>query len=193
MKKITCAILSLTLLSACASYDADMDRSEARRARHRAHIQEEQGCRGLDEHAAYRQCAIDTFYRTHQTPYTMSTLPGGRPLVIIKRSNGNIIETKQTIVTKTVETSDPVIQEPTGVAPVFDETVLIKERPQPALYIMETTSPRETIVIEEKAVKPVKAPTWWENYQTTKKTDAGDAPKCPCADPNAPCPQCTLK
>ena len=53
----------------------------------------------------------------------------------------------------------------------------------------------QPVVIPQPVVTPApqKDPSWWENYQQTRVITPTVTVKCPCDDPNDPCPQCYEK
>lgn len=163
MKKVLCALLGATLLSACAPIETDMEKTQAERAERRLERQATQGCGVIDEHSSYRQCVINTYARRPRT-YTITYLPDGQPVAVFSQPESKAhVETEENIITQTT------------LAPTV--SVVISET--------ETVVPQEQIPVREK--------TWWETYQADRKPTDSGLVKCPCADPNVPCPQCNPK
>lgn len=191
MKKILCALLGATLVSACATWETDMDKTQAQRAQRRAENRAVQGCTALDEHGTYRQCIIDTYYASRPRTYTTTRLPNGQPLAIMGRGHNNaFIETEQNIVTRTYETSSrPTVSQVYRIETVVPETVVVTGQ-APIVYQYAEPIPVQTVV---RPKEPTREKTWWETYQADRKPVTAPMVKCPCSDPNVPCPQCNPK
>lgn len=163
-------------LSACYYYNPD-DRG-AERAEKLAMKRAFEGCLLIDDHEAYRNCLLATMQQNSPKTFITAEDSNGRPLAIIK-SNVPCDETcatAQTIVKTEIKTT--VTEEPAQV--IKTEVVDISTK------TTETVEP--TKVVEEPKEK-----TWWENYQENKPEDKPVEVKCPCEDPNDPCPQCVEK
>lgn len=166
-------------ISACYYYNPE-DRG-AERAEKLAMKRAQEGCLLLDDHEAYRNCIIATMKRNSPKTYIIAENSNGDPVAIIKSDvpcDGACRASQTTIQT---EVKKVVITEPTKI-------------------IEKTTTEVKTpdVQIEEVAVqKPVqeqpKEKTWWDNYQENKPADTTAPVKCPCEDPNDPCPQCVEK
>ncbi len=174
MKKLICATLSLTLLSACSSYEPDMDQEQRRRDANRAELRQVQGCPAVDMHRDYRNCVIETYYKNAPRPYQVKRMRSGQPVAIF--SDYELPTTQKTIVTRTVEVTEQPVQKVIAqqTLPPVKKTVIVEE----------ITPGGQPVKVEEK--------TWWETYQNGKPVPA-PKPQCPCADPNEPCPQCVEK
>ncbi|MDR2902021.1 MAG: hypothetical protein LBU87_02795 [Lactobacillales bacterium] len=207
MKKILMITAVFGLVSACTSYDPDLDKEQAKRDANRAANREMYGCTGLDSHEAYRNCLIATHYKNSPKTYTTMRTPDGRSVAVVKTTVKNpnatsTVETERTVITKTVETIS---------RPTVKKITTFEQRPVVTEYIIEEAPVTEVVVVEEAPVvevapvvvkevivektQPVvvKEQTWWETYQDTKEPEVTTTVKCPCEDPNAPCPQCAPK
>ena len=187
MKKLSITLCACLALSGCMlGFDSDVDSSAATRNSHRADYRSEFGCPLTDNHEAYRQCLLNTYYGTHPKTFRTTVDANGNSVAVIKdetkssydKDTGNY-KTERVIVIETEERLVP--------API----------PMPELAPVEPTPDLEEDCDEEKAepapqkVEPAPT-TWWDTYQKDKKTEKKllDKDGCPCADPNDPCPQC---
>ena len=161
-------------LSACYYYNPDDQR--AARTEKLAMKRASEGCIYTDDHEAYRNCLLATAAQNSPKTFVVAEDSNGRPLAIIK-SNVPCDETckaSQTVVKTEVKTT--VTEEP--------EKVIKTEVVEMPISQPETID----VVVEEPKEK-----TWWENYQENKPEDKPTEVKCPCEDPNDPCPQCVEK
>ncbi len=86
MKKLLCVSVALTLLSACASHEVDLDKAADERMANRAEIRNHIGCQFIDEHDAYRRCVIATYENNRPKTFTTAQDSSGQPVVVV--SNG---------------------------------------------------------------------------------------------------------
>lgn len=100
---------------------------------------------------------------------------------------------------QTIKTEEVVVQEVTTIAEKNTEQpqkateteIETKEVTLPVKQQTETTP----IVIKELP-QPTEQPqeqTWWDKYQDNKTPEKTVTVKCPCEDPNDPCPECVEK
>lgn len=179
LKHIFCAIVGFSLLTACYPFKTDDPDGRAQRIAERRSIA---GCGEWDDHEGYRDCVIAT--ANAQTPKTYITAEDsdGRAIAVMKSTKpcegycppANTKTVIQTEVIRTVEVTPT--KTTTTVVPVVaqEETIKVVETPK-----------TETIQETEK--------TWWQDYQENKKPEPASTIKCPCPDPNDPCPQCVDK
>lgn len=194
MKKLLSLTCALTLLTACSHYAADVDEAAQKRAENRTEIREEIGCQFANDHESYRKCLIATYESSKPKTFTTTTATDGQPVAVV--SKGELKPTNTALLNATsatpcmytkqemYETQVPA-QPCTTCAPIQVEA--------PKVVTVTTTE-----TVQEKPVEVVPAPTplpektWWETYQETKPEEK-PAVKCPCEDPNDPCPQCVSK
>ena len=197
MKK-TLVIMGLLLLSACVNHDTDLDAQAAQRQERLEMRHQATGCTFARNHDAYRNCILNTYYMQQPRTYTTAELDSGKPLAI----SGTGCRAAQPPVLAGIAEPPP---QPGWAAPMTEshtssvETVCSKTyQPQEAVITtteMPVNPPApEVIVVEQEQEAPEPAPerhTWWDSYRANKKP--APEPKCPCEDPNDPCPQCYNK
>lgn len=135
MKKLLPAVLMLTALAGCTWYQTDYTQENAE---NRAIKKSIEGCRMSDDHAAYRECLIQTQLNNSPKTYTTSELPNGEPLAIIRGAKVKETEKEVSVIIEKVEILTPTVV----------EEVEVKE---------EVTTPA-----------PEAEKTWWETYQANK-------------------------
>lgn len=187
MKKILVILGACGALAACTSYEPDLDKATAVRDEHHMAYQAENGCPFTDDHAAYRECVINTYYKKTPKTFVPAKMEDGRSVAIIRNESTSSYDEE----TNTYKTERVVVIETV-------ETVTGGESAETT-----TTTTETKVVPSEKpapAVKPVPAPvpekeqTWWDQYEKNRPAPTPAAkPQCPCPDPNEPCPQCVDK
>lgn len=212
---IFCLTMVLLTLGGCYHYDPT-DRVEER-AEKLAMKRAYQGCHFFDDHEAYRNCVIATLERNSPKTFTVAENSNGQPLAIIKSNvacGQNCPASQTTIkteVTKTI-TTEPVkkvviikpAESTTSVPADTATSTVTKQVIEEQKTVQKSTQTKPTVTIKEVTVKdaPItetvvvqeqKEPTWWEKYQETKQPETVVSVKCPCEDPNDPCPQCVEK
>lgn len=188
MKNIVWLSVGALMLSGCYYFNP-ADRAEERADR-LAQKKAFYGCQFVDDNTSYRNCVIETIQRSTPKTYTTAENSNGQAIAIIKSTtpcdgpcSAGQAQVK-TEITRTVKTlpaeTTKTVSEPKPATQVVVETVETVEIPTPA------------VVIEDIPQTP-KEESWWENYQKNKKADTTEPVKCPCEDPNDPCPQCVDK
>lgn len=201
MKKWTVLMLACTALAGCHWYEADMDKAAAQRAERRAAYHQEFGCPEIDSHADRRQCILNTYRATKPRTYRTQNLQDGQPLAVIRDEtkriydeDNNTYKTERVIVIETEERLEP-LPAATALIPYTVEKLTQEEIETPKT-VEEKAEPAETKaeepVKEEVKAEPAvaKESSWWE---TRPEVEEPEKPKCPCEDPNDPCPQCVEK
>ena len=195
MKKLSIALCACVALSGCMlGFDSDVDSSAGTRNSHRADYRAEFGCPLTDDHEAYRQCILNTYYGKHPKTFRTTVDENGKSVAIIKDETKSSYD-KDTDTYKTervivIETEERLV--PAPVIPPIPAPVLVPVEPVPTPNMEEDCEEE----VEVKAVEPVKpepapAKTWWDTYQKNKpQKNVSDKEGCPCKDPNDPCPQC---
>lgn len=185
MKKLVCLSVALTMLSACTSYDPDLDSAAEKRAENRAEVRAEIGCQFADDHDAYRRCLLSTYKKNKPKTFTASQDCSGRPVAVV--SNGKVADTATPCLYQTQDVYEMSI--PTVPCPTCQQQQYVVEPPK----VIEQ---KEVVVEKPVEVVPMPQPlpekTWWETYQEEQKP-AEPKVVCPCPDPNDPCPQCVTK
>ncbi len=200
MKKLLCLTLGLSFLTACSSFDPDLDSAAEKRAENIAQKRAELGCPLLDANASYRDCVVETYNRTHPRTFTTSTLPDGQPVVVIRSSGQEFVvpAEKRIVITKQEVIKEAVPAEQVSIeVQETNDSVVYSQQPQVQTNsekVITTQTTKTTVHQPDRIiVTPVKEKTWWETYQTTKKPTQSRTIVCPCPDPNAPCPECVEK
>lgn len=190
MKKLGAVLVACTTLAACSSYEPDFDVAAETRQEALVAYHQEVGCPMVDDHEAYRNCVIGTYYKNSPKTFVPAKLPDGRSLAIVRNDQTSSYDettdtykTERVVVIETVETikgkPEKVIQSETI------NTEVVETLPS------EPVTPTAEQPVPEVKQEPVEK-TWWETYQKEKPADQ-EKPKCPCPDPNEPCPQCIDK
>ena len=194
MKKLSLTLCACVALSGCMfGFDPDIDSSSATRKIHHADYRAEFGCPLTDDHEAYRQCLVNTYYKTHPKTYNVTVDKDGKSVAVIKdetkSSYDKATDTYKTERVIVIETEEKLVPVPVQSMPM---PTIQNVEPQPIENLVE----EDCEEVEVETVKPVKEgpkpTTWWDTYQKNKVTDKklSDKDGCPCADPNDPCPQC---
>ena len=177
MKKLSFVLFACTALVGCSSYEPDLDKAAEVRAENRTAFHQEFGCPFTDDHAAYRQCVLNTYYGTHPRTYSVKQDKDGKSIAVIRNESRSSYDaetdtykTERVIV---IETEEKLVPVPVEVTPQLIEPEVLP----PDLSAVEEPAPKET---------------WWDTYQKDKPAPAKE-PQCPCPDPNEPCPQCVDK
>lgn len=218
MKKLLCVGVALTLLSACTSFEPDLDKAAQERAENRAEIRNQIGCQFADDHDAYRRCLISTYEHNRPKTFTTSQDCSGQPVAVVSSgaTKGTVYADSLNTQTQAVNTqpAQPVAQQLAAVpcasqtGNCFYTTQELYESqmapcttcaPQPVVVEQPkvvTVEQKETVVQKPLEVVPAPQPlpdkTWWETYQEEKQP-VKPTVVCPCPDPNDPCPQCVTK
>lgn len=112
MKKLSSLVPVLMLLSACTSYNPDIDEAAEVRMQNRNELRAELGCQFADTHATYRDCLIATYKKQRPRTFSVTTSCDGQPVAVV--SNGELKPTNPAIMhaaaveTETVVTTVPV-------------------------------------------------------------------------------------
>jgi len=181
MKKLSIVLGVCLALAGCRTFDPDIDREADRRALEREAYHQEFGCQFVSDHDSYRQCVLNTYQANKPKTFRVGQDEKGRSVAILRDETTHSFD-RETDTYKTervivIETEERLVPVPT---PVVVETVDDSEE-----------SYEEPCEDELPVAEPVKE-TWWDEYQKSKEP-APAAFKCPCEDPNAPCPQCVDK
>ena len=216
MKKKLAILLACSLLGACVYHETDMQLAQEQRDAALMQKRAQVGCSFLRDHDAYRQCLLDTYYSKYPTGYTTREMTNGQSVAIVNGgaqaqpltfSSGCGCNTcnrpaptcstcnQGQMQVAPLPASGPQIVPYTTTATTTVGTTCTKN------YMPQVASVTTTEVIPPLKVQPLPAPTpvapppeptWWQEYQTTKKVEPVK-PVCPCPDPNDPCPQCVDK
>lgn len=214
MKKLLPAVLMLTALAGCTWYQTDYTQENAE---NRAIQKSIEGCKMSDDHAAYRECLIQTQLNNSPKTYTTSELPNGEPLAIIRGTKMKETEKEVKVVIEKVEILTPtivekiVVKEEPKVVVKEEPKVVVKEeakvtvkeevKEEPKVVVKEEVKvtvkeeikeePKAPVVTKKVEPKPEPEKTWWETYQANKSIPQPSS--CNCDDPNVSCPQCHEK
>ena len=85
MKKLLCLGVALTMLSACSSYDPDIDTAAEKRAENRGEVRAEIGCQFANDHEAYRRCLLSTYENSKPKTFTTSQDCKGQPVAVVSK------------------------------------------------------------------------------------------------------------
>ena len=197
--KNTLIIMGSLLLTACVAHDTDLDAQAAERQAQRNEQQQTMGCTFSHDHDAYRNCILNTYYTRHPRTYIPAELDNGQPVAV----TGPGYHMGTPVLPVIAEPQQPQLwAAPTVEAHSSSVETVCEKTYQPQEAVITTTemplnppAPEVIVVEQEPAPAPQPAPqprTWWTEYQENKPAPA-PAPKCPCEDPNDPCPQCYNK
>ena len=196
MKKMSLIFGICVALAGCSTMDTNLESAQETRDANRDSFRQEFGCGPADEHAAYRNCLLNTYYANKPKTFSTYVNKDGQSVAVIKNetkesydADTNTYKTERVIV---IETEERLVPAPVA-TPVPEEP-----KEEPVVETEETIS--EEIISEEiptkeeiAPVEPTPQKTWWDTYQEEKEVEETDEPVCPCDDPNDPCPQCVDK
>lgn len=180
LKSVLSLMAICFMLSGCYHYNPENKMEQ--RTEKLAQKQATEGCLLLDSHEAYRRCLITTALNKSPKTFTTTECENGQAIAIIKSNHpcsGTCNTMVTTEITRTIE-MEP-IEEQTVSQPA-SETVVVTKTTEVVAPAVEATPAQE----------PKKDPTWWEQYQANKQPQTTTL-KCPCEDPNDPCPHCVEK
>ncbi len=129
MKKLLCVGVALTLLSACASHEVDLDKAADERMANRAEIRNHIGCQFIDEHDAYRRCVIATYENNRPKTFATAQDGSGQPVIVVSNASSKgmvyaeVPASATPIVTQVTEKTT-VTTQPTPVAAVPAQPVV---------------------------------------------------------------------
>ena len=193
--KQTLVIMGSLLLSACVAHDTDLDARAAQRQAALNLRHQTTGCTFTSDHDAYRNCILNTYYMRHPQTYIPAELENGQPLAV---TGTGCPASHPPVLAGIAEPQQPhPWAAPMTEAHTSSVETVCEKTYQPQEAVITTTEmpinppAPEVIVVEQEPAAPEPAPTWWASYQENKKPEP--APKCPCEDPNDPCPQCYNK
>ncbi len=190
MKKILTLALMCAAVSGCW-YKIDYTKENAE---NRAIKRSVEGCQMTDDHAAYRDCVIQTQLKQSPKTYKTAELPDGQPVAIIRSAKATETGKEVNIVIEKVEIVTPVVAQPVITQPVIAEEVVVKEEIITPVK-QEPKVVKQEVVVKEEIITPAKPvqteKTWWETYQANKVPPQKAV--SPCNDPNVSCPQCYEK
>ena len=189
-------LLGALALSACtAGFETDMDEAAAIREANIAERRQISGCTFARDNDAYRNCLLRTYEMRGPASYTTATMTDGRPVAVISQnSQGGSsgcgmkplpsqepgYEWAAPTTASHTQSVETVCQKQF----VPQQTVVqtVEERvapPEPEVIFIE---PEQPVVVEQPVVQAAPVRKWTREVAV--------APKCPCEDPNDPCPQC---
>lgn len=204
MKKSITLLTTCLMLTACIGHETNLEDAQAARDAQLYQKRAQEGCTFTRDQAAYRECLLNTYYSKHPQNYQTAELVNGQPISIVNSmttyernavpqvaplpvSEAQILSyttsettTMEGQVTKTTE------------APVKAEVVVTEEitatKPVPPAPIVV----EEPVIVDQPAPVVEKQPSWWDVHQEEGLVEPVKT-KCPCDDPNDPCPQCYEK
>lgn len=194
MKKLLCLGVALTMLSACSSYNPDLDKAAEKRAENRAEVRSEIGCQFANDHEAYRRCLLSTYKNRRPKTFATSQDCKGQPVAVV--SKGAPIDSAASCMYQTQGLYEMSVPCPTCQVHTQQHYVIEEQQQRYVIEQPKIIERKEVIVEKPVEVVPMPQPlpdkTWWETYQEEQKPVE---PKivCPCPDPNDPCPQCVTK
>lgn len=202
MKKLSLILGICTALTACTYMDPDLDSAQATRDANRDTYRQEFGCTLTDDHAAYRNCILNTYHDNKPKTYTITTNKDGKSVAVIKNEtkkyydeDTNTYKTERVIV---IETEERLVQVPASTVNPIPTTDTVAAESSKEDVVVEKTAEventtKETVNDINEPVEPEEQKTWWDTYQEIKEVEMPAEPVCPCPDPNDPCPQCVDK
>ena len=87
MKKLPVILCACTILAGCGGSKTDFDEAAAIRAEKRDIYRSEYGCSFTDDHAAYRQCLLNTHYASHPKTFDATRNSDGQSVAVIRSDN----------------------------------------------------------------------------------------------------------
>ena len=136
MKKLSSLVPILMLLSACTSYQPDIEEAAEVRIQNRNELRAELGCQFADSHSTYRDCLIATYKKQKPRTFSVTTNCDGQPVAVV--SNGELQPANPAILhaagmeTATVATTVPATA--TQTAPVQAQGTCVSLPGQPCVY-----------------------------------------------------------
>lgn len=136
MKKLSSLVPVLMLLSACTSYQPDIEEAAEVRIQSRNELRAELGCQFADSHSTYRDCLLATYKKQKPRTYSVTTNCDGQAVAVV--SNGELKPANPAILhaagmeTATVVTTVPATATP--VAPAQAQGTCVSLPGQPCVY-----------------------------------------------------------
>ncbi len=212
MDKRWVILLGCALLAGCVSHETDLYGAQEERDAMLLNKRMKEGCQFVRSQDAYRECLLNTYYSQYPKGYKTAELVDGEPIAIVRDPHSSYVASRQGAVAQVAplpSTEPRIIPYTTSEVTTVDST-----------YTQDYVAPQQTtlvktqeIVAEVPVAQPVPAPvvqpivmpqpvatpapqqdpSWWSNYQQTRVITPTVTVKCPCDDPNDPCPQCYEK
>ena len=192
MKKLSLILGVCAIITGCSYMDPNLESAQETRDANRDAYRQEFGCTATDEHAAYRNCLLNTYYGSKPKTFSTHTNKDGKSVAVIKNetkesydADTHTYKTERVIV---IETEERLVPAPVA-TPAPDEPKEENVVTETTKVIAEEIPAKEDII----PVEPTPQKTWWDTYQEEKEEVKTEEPVCPCPDPNDPCPQCVDK
>ena len=212
MKKTWTILMGCALLCGCVGYEADLQDAQKERDAMLLQKRMKEGCTFVRDQDAYRECLLNTYYSQYPKGYQTAELVDGEPIAVISNSNTGYMQNQYatTQVAPLPAIASPQIVPYSTTEVTTTDTTFTQEYVTPQATVVQTREvvaqvPVEaplpepenvvrTVAMPEPVQQPVvqQDPTWWDNYQQNR-TVVQPTVKCPCDDPNDPCPQCYEK
>lgn len=109
------------MISACSSYNPDLEEASAIRAENRINIRNSIGCQFLDDHAAYRECILNTYKKSTPKTFVPAVDTNGKSIAIV--SSGEVKPTAIELLPEGSGDQTPVVASSVAVQPVQEQPV----------------------------------------------------------------------
>jgi hypothetical protein len=140
MKKLSLILGIYVTLAGCSSMDTNLESAQETRDANRDAYRQEFGCTVTDEHAAYRNCLLNTYYNSKPKTFSTYVNKEGKSVAVIKNeSKESYDEDTKTYKTERViviETEERLV--PVPVIVPNSEEVPVPERLEEKTIIEET-------------------------------------------------------
>ncbi|MBQ4471968.1 MAG: hypothetical protein II942_01815 [Alphaproteobacteria bacterium] len=195
MKKGLVLLGALALGACTTGLETDMDVAAAKREANIAERRQVSGCTFVRDHDAYRNCLLHTYQMNQPATYTTSTMNDGRSVVVTTQNQQpGAVAGSTACGLKPLPVQEPGYEwaAPTTVSHTQSVETVCQKRFEPQQTVIQTVEenlnppPPEVVFVEPEQPVVVEAPKPVRKW----KRPAPVAPKCPCEDPNDPCPQC---
>ena len=196
MKKGLVLLGALALTACTTGFETDVDVAAAKREANIAERRQVSGCTFVRDHDAYRNCLLHTYQMNTPATYSTSTMNDGRSVVVMNQTDAGQMAGGTACGLKPLPTQEPGYEwaAPTTVSHTQSVETVCQKRFEPQQTVIQTVEenlnppPPEVVFVEpeqpvvEQVPPPKPARKWVRPVEV--------APKCPCEDPNDPCPQC---
>ena len=207
MDKRWVILLGCVLLGGCVAHETDFQVAQEERDAMLLNKRMKEGCQFVRDQDAYRECLLNTYYSQYPKGYRTAELVDGEPIAVISNSQSYQGQRMVSQVAPLPSAGPQIVPYSTSEVTTVDstytqdyvapqQTTIVKSQEIVAQVPVPPPAPVvQPVVIPQPVVTPApqKDPSWWENYQQTRVITPTVTVKCPCDDPNDPCPQCYEK
>ena len=212
MNKNWAILLTCALWGGCFAHETNLQAAQDERDALLLNKRMKEGCQFVRDQDAYRECLLNTYYSQYPKGYRTAELTDGEAIAIVsdsKASYGSYQGQRMVSQVAPLPSSGPqIVPYATSEVTTVDSTytqeyvapqaTVVKTQEIVAQVPLPTPQPEpvvQPVVIPQPVATPApqQDPSWWNNYQQTRVITPAPTVKCPCEDPNDPCPQCYEK